>query len=242
MLTAEAVVGKIVVFICEKTMLKLVQLPFDKRKKACRSLTKLYYSVQRLDDVTEAIFRTVDAFRRHSDAFAVINSLNNHMHEVALATNMFIDLGYELQAGLEIIDPVLAQCCNLLYIGKFDFLTYMSNSIEWERTGAKAKIVAKIPQGRAESIDMDDMYERTLVALGSGEKFYWPESAFDEFKEDIQSFSLNWEDDEAARQFMVMLSRQRESLSTARDRLRELLKSSFSIEEILFQTDSQPYR
>lgn len=42
MLTAESAVGKIVVFICQKSVGKLIQLPFDKRKKACRTLTKLY--------------------------------------------------------------------------------------------------------------------------------------------------------------------------------------------------------
>jgi hypothetical protein len=53
MLTAEGVIGKIVSFIVDKTIGKISTLPFDKRRKACRSLTKLYYSVQALDDVTE---------------------------------------------------------------------------------------------------------------------------------------------------------------------------------------------
>lgn len=242
MLTAESVIGKIVVFICEKTVGKLIQLPFDKRKKACRSLTKLYYCVQCLDDVTDAVFRTVEDFKGNGDAYAVVNALNNHKHEVELASNMFIDLGYELSAGLEIIDPVLAQCCSVLYVGKFDFLSFMSKSISWERTGEKAKIVVKIPQGMAEAVDMQDMYDRTSVALGRGERFYWPTSALDEFSQDFQSFSIEWENDEAARQFLQMLYKQSEALAKAKNQLRELLKTSFSIEEILFQTDSHPYK
>jgi hypothetical protein len=242
LLTAEGIVGKIVIFICEKTVGKLIQLPFDKRKKACRSLTKLYYSVQCLDDVTDAIYRTVEDFKDNGDAFAVVNALNNHKHEVELATNMFVDLGHELSAGLEIVDPVLAQCCNVLYVGKFDFLTFMSKSIAWERTGDKAKIAVKVPQGLSEAVDMQDMYDRTNIALGKGEKFYWPDSAFDDFREDFQSFSIEWENNEAARQFLQMLSKQRETLTKAKTQLRELLKASFSIEEILFQTDSHPYK
>lgn len=155
---------------------------------------------------------------------------------------MFIDLGYELHAGLEIIDPVLAQCCNALYVGKFDFLHFMSNSIAWERIGEKGRMVVKVPQGLAEAVDMQDMYDRTNVALGKGDKFYWPHSAFDDFTDDFQSFSLEWENDEAARQFLQMLSKQRETLRMAKEQLRELLKSSFSVEEILFQTDSHPYK
>src|SRR5687768_9806695 len=114
MLTAETVVGKVVAFIVSKAAGHIANLATDKRKKACRSLTKLYYSVQALDDVTESIFRTASDFRstKTGEAYAVMNALSNHMHEVALATNMFIDLGHELYAGLEIIDPGLAQCCD----------------------------------------------------------------------------------------------------------------------------------
>jgi len=87
---------------------------------------------------------------------------------------------------------------------------------------------------------MQDMYDRTSLAFGKGEKFYWPDSAFHEFQEDFQSFYIEWENDQAPRQFLEMLSQQRETLTLARERLRSLLKSSFSVEEILFQTDSPP--
>lgn len=242
MLTAEGVVGKIVLFVCHKIAGRLAHIPFDKRKKACRSLTKLYFCVQSLDEVTDAIFQTVSDFSGRGDASAVMNALKNHMHEVEIATNMFVDLGYELHAGLEIIDPALAQCCHILYAGKFDFLSFMSESIQWDRSGDRARIVVKRPQGLAQTVDMDDMYGRTKVALGRGDKFYWPDSAFDEFGEDFQPFTLEWENEVAAREFLDMLSQQREILKEAKERLRVILTDSFSIEEILFQTDSHPHR
>src|ERR1700677_1856674 len=136
MLTAASLIGKIVDFVVQKTSEKLFNLPLDKRRKACRALTKLYYCVQCLDDVTAHFLETLDAFQKSGDAYAVVNALNNHRHDVELATNMFIDLGQELHPGLEIIDPALAQCCATLYVSKFDFLSFMSNSIHWDRTGS----------------------------------------------------------------------------------------------------------
>jgi hypothetical protein len=83
---------------------------------------------------------------KSDEAYAVMNSLNNHMHEVALASNMFIDLGYELHAGLEIIDPALVDCCDALYVTKFDFLHEMSAIVEWDRSTTPSHIVVKMPR------------------------------------------------------------------------------------------------
>jgi len=120
MLTAESIIAKVVTFVVQKTIGKLVSLPFDKRKKACRSLTKLYYCVQSLDDATESFLETFDGFRKSGNAQALVHALNSRSRDIELATNMFIDLGQELEAGLELIDPTLALCCQALYIGKGD--------------------------------------------------------------------------------------------------------------------------
>jgi len=242
MLIAESIVGKVVSFIVDKTLGKLVALPFDKRRKACRSLTKLYYCVQCLDDVTENFLQTIDDFRDSGNADAVVNALNNHVHEVELATNMFIDLGYELHGGLEIIDPALAECCHALYVGKFDFLSFMSNSIHWDRSVTPSKIVVKRPLGRIESVDMENMYDLISKALQTGEKHYWPSTAFDDFTEDFEEIAIGFEDEEAAVQLREMIARQNKALKVAKERLRNLIKESFSIEEVLFQSDSHPYR
>jgi hypothetical protein len=98
MITAEGIIGKLVSFIINKAISKLVDLPFDKRRKACRSLTKLHYSLQALDDVTEDFRRTLDDFQESGDAYAIGNALDNHAYGVGLATNMFLDLGHELAA------------------------------------------------------------------------------------------------------------------------------------------------
>jgi hypothetical protein len=242
MLTAESVIGQIVSFIVKKTLARVVGLPFDKRRKACRSLTKLYYCVQALDDVTENFLQTLRDFEKSGNARAVVNALNNHAHEVELATNMFVDLGHELYGGLEIIDPALAQCCNALYITKFDFLTFMSNSIHWDRSKSPPKIIVKRSLGKIESVDMDVMYSLTENAIQAGEKYYWPSSVFDDFSSDFEDISIDFEDEEAAIQLRDMIVRQNATLKDAKEKLRNLIKDSFSIEEVLFQSDSHPYR
>ena len=198
MITAESVVAKIVTFIVQKTLGKIVSLPFDKRKKACRALTKLYYCVQSLDDVTESFLETYKCHCDSGKADGLVHALNNHMRDVELATNMFIDLSQELDPGLELIDPALARCCHALYMGKSDFLSFMSNSVHWDRSVPKPCIVLKRPQGRMELADMERMYKLSKEAIEAGEKHYWPVSTFDEFGQDFKDISVGFEDEAVA--------------------------------------------
>jgi hypothetical protein len=50
MLTAESLICKVIEFIVCKALSAVGKLPPSDRRKACRSLTKLYYSVQALED------------------------------------------------------------------------------------------------------------------------------------------------------------------------------------------------
>lgn len=242
MITAQALIGKLVSFIVDKTVGKILELPFDKRRKACRSLTKLYYSVQALDDITENFLKTLKHFEDSGNTNAVIYAINNHSYYLELASNMFIELGQELEGGLEIIDPALARCCHSLYISKFDFLTFISQSIHWDRSGEKSKIIIKSPQGIMESVDLDSLYSDAKQALASGEKFYWPSSALSDFRKDFQEVSLSFEDDNVAKEIKDKIIKQNRKLKEAKEKLRNLIKNSFSIEEVLFQNNSHPYR
>jgi|GEM_PF-1221178 len=240
MFTGEGVVAKIASFVVEKAGEKLLDLSFDKRRKACRSLTKLYFCLQTLDDVTEKMLETFDDFKANGDADAFVNALRSHSYEVGIATNMFVDLGVELQFGLDIIDPVLARCCSTLYVGKYDFLTYMSNSIKFEGYGRESKVTIKRPRGKMETVNMEDMYKQTKTSMEAGEVYYWPESALDNFAEDFEDVSIGFEDEEAARQLREMIVQQNKLLKVAKARVRRLLKDNFSVDEILFQADSRP--
>lgn len=242
MLTAETVIGSVVAFVAQKAVTGVANLTLNKRKKACRALTKLYYCVQALDDVTESIFQTTNSYRstKTGEAWALMTALNNHMHEVALASNMFIDLGHELHGGLEIIDPALAKCCDALYIAKFDFLTEMSKTVGWNGSGNEAHIVIKMPRRIVEPEALERGYVETIEAYQRGEKAYWPDTWTE--SSGPTEIILTWENNEAASEFIQRLTGHRRCLTDAKQMLRELLSKSFTVDELLFQTDSHPYR
>jgi hypothetical protein len=240
MITASAIIGKLVEFIGTKLLGRLADLPFDKRKKACRSLTKLYFCVEALDEVTEEFDKAFHDFKDRGNAEALVHALNNKSHDISLTTNGFVDLGKELDQGLQLVDPALALCCHLLYLSKFDFLSFLSESVRWEEKGGRRFIVIKRPKGLMEGVDMEELYRDAQEGLRSTEKFYWPESALDEFDKDFEDVEITFEDTDTAYKIHEMIIHQNKRLKEAKHRLRELIKSTFKIEEILFQNDSKP--
>ena len=71
---------------------------------------------------------------------------------------------------------------------------------------------------------------------------YWPTSALDDFADDFEEVSIGFEDDQAAAQLENMIIRQNTRLKETKEKLRSLIKDSYSIEEILFQPESHSYR
>lgn len=84
---------------------------------------------------------------------------------------------------------------------------------------------------------MEELYRQSRAAINRGEKHYWPSTALDDFHDNIQ---LKFEDGQAYEQLHQMILRQNKELNLAKERLRNLLKENFNVEEILFQSDSNP--
>lgn len=241
MITSEGIIGKVVTLIVDKSIGKLIDLPLDKRRKACRALTKLYYCIQALDEATDEFYRTYIEFELSGDAVPMVHALNNNSYKFEIASNMFIDLGSELYDGLEIIDPVLAKCCNSLYVLKGGFLAFMSNSIEWDHSGETNKILVKTPPEEMLSVNIQDLYAKADIALKNGDKHYWPSSALDDYHENMKTVAISFDDPETAKDLKEYLDKHCELLKSAKESLRVLLKDNFSIEEILFENDSNPW-
>src|SRR3546814_349739 len=88
MITAGTLVAKVAGFIAGKAATHIGSLALDKRRKACRALTKLYFCVSALDEAGADILATFEDFRSDSTAFSfpLVNALNNHMHEVEIGS------------------------------------------------------------------------------------------------------------------------------------------------------------
>ncbi|WP_429111528.1 hypothetical protein [Aeromonas rivipollensis] len=118
----------------------------------------------------------------------------------------------------------------------------MSNSIEWDRSNEVATIKVKTPSDEMLNVDLDNKYNETKLALAKGDTHYWPSSALDDFHEQVRTITISFDDMDSAQRLKLHIDKHRTLLRTAKNSLRELLKDNFSIEEVLFQNDSHPWR
>jgi len=242
MITSTGILSKLISFIVEKSASRLIALPFDKRKKACRTLTKLYYSIQCLDEATQSLLDTFQGFQKRGAACALQTCLFNHQRDIELASNMFMELSEELEPGLEIIDPSLSKCCSAIYSGKGGFLDYISNSITIDRHAGRATVILNIPNGSISSEGLEAMYQSAEEAEAQQVKHFWPHGVFEFLSRDIKRIEIENINDEAGSELIRMIQNQNRLLKEAKESLRLLLKDSFTIDEILFQDNSHPYR
>ena len=97
-----------------------------------------------------------------------------------------------------------------------------------------------MPTRTTNALTMDRAYSDALDAFKRGEKQYWP-NTWNRSNEPDQVI-LTWVGHDAATTFILRLSEHRTVLVEAKEKLRVLLKSNFSDDALLYQTNTHPYR
>lgn len=239
MLTAENIIAKAILIVVSKISEPLVAMATSKRKKAVRVLLKLYYAAQSLDEVTEQLLLEISDLEPRGAASALIKALVREQHQIEIATNAFVDLASELQRGLSVLNPALAQVCAVIYRGKGDFLSFISQSIDINLRGNKAYVTLYYPNLKMLSTDFEGAYSQSQNAIARGETYYWPKGVFDYFQ-DFEEIVISPTEDAAAARLILMIRQHHQLLKQAKVQLRDLLKKSFSVEELLFHNDLSP--
>jgi hypothetical protein len=239
MLTGEGFIAKTILAIVTKAGEKLLGIPFDKKKKACRVLTKLYYSTVSLDEATDRFLEEFDHFPIPGKANALITIFGWNAHKVSEASSLFLELSHELHAGLKIIDPGLADFCGHLAAGKGSLLGLLSNCSEVSQRDGQPVLNIYRPNERILGTDFEASLKWCEELQAAGVSFYWPQGVF-EFFQDFEEISITTQDDALALELIELIKNQNALLKQARESLRTVLVANFSIEDILFQPKSRP--
>lgn len=239
MITAESVIAKAVVAVVGKLAGSLTGMAVSRRRKACRYLVKLYYAMQALEETTARTLHAVDKETVGGTASKLIRALATEQVAIEHASNAFIDLAQDLQRGLSMLDPALNQMCQVIYRSKGDFLSCMSFGLAPQFIDGKPKVELWLPNERLLSTDFEQAYGESTAAVAAGTRFYWPDGVFDYFT-DCEEVEVTPGSDEAAERVMAYVREHHGTISAAKERLRELLKASFTVEELLFHADETP--
>jgi hypothetical protein len=234
MIFSQAIVGKAVGTLLARATGSIFTTATSKRKKSARYLVKLYYALEALDDCTARILLATS--QRADKAPALFLALQDEQDAIEYASNAFVDLSRDMQRGLAMLDPALHQMCRVIYRGKADFLSVMSEGLSPDYSKTPPQFSLWVPTSELIATDFDAAYQESLGIIQRGGEYYWPSGAFDYFT-DIQEVVLTPESEQSASQLLEALARHNQALKSAKDALRLLIKDSFSVEEILFHKE-----
>jgi hypothetical protein len=247
LITWLAFVGKMVEFAATKLGSKKIDLSLDPKRRAGRTFLKLHHLISELEAVTIEVSRNLDqpmVEGRYRETW-----LYNIDNEITRLSNDFLHLALDLEEVLRIYDPNLALSLAHLRFSKFSLLTVISDSFRAFSSSKNpdVQIQYTYPDSAMNLIDFEQHYQWLLknpdYALGQNfnyDKLEWPQNVLIGFAEEglihevsIPRVSLE-EQWEALEQLRKVLNEHLSILSTANDHLREFIKKSFKIEDVMY--------
>jgi hypothetical protein len=115
----------------------------------------------------------------------------------------------------------------------------MSTGVHPDFSKSPPEFTFWMPTERLLHTDFESAYRQSVETIKLGEEYYWPPGSF-EYIQDTEELVVTPESDESAHKLLIALGQHHQSLKEAREKLRILLKKSFTVEELLFHEDETP--
>jgi hypothetical protein len=242
MIGATGLLGKIAEFLAQDLSKRKLARDSDKRGQACEAFTRLYYLLVDIEAITDYIRSGARDAAAQNRPDTIAFYIRDSLRRIKIASNDYIETFTMLNDPLEIYAPDLAEALRTVTGWKFNLLWEASKAyiVDSENNGATVvKMRYLKPDDRLLEIDIGSYVAR--VANGEArlraEHFEWPEVLL--YRGDIKSVFKDVELDflsvEDVRHFSEMLDGHAKALSAGKLALREYIRATFSIEEVLYE-------
>lgn len=242
MIGASGLLGKIAEFLADDLSKRKFARDADKRGQACEAFTRLYYLLVDLQAITDYVREgaRVALDEKHPEHVAFY--IRDSLRRIKLTSNDYIETFTMLAEPLEIYAPEVAEALGTVTDMKFNILWEVSKAyiVETAHNGAEVvKMRYLKPEDRLLEIDIASYVARVTSGEAKlrAENFEWPDILL--FRGDINSTFKEVELDflslEDVRQFAELLDRHAKALSAGKLALRDYIKKTFTIEEVLYE-------
>ena len=236
MISGEALIGKVAIYVAEKIIAKKISLSFDEKKRACRAFVEFYFCLDRLEELNGLFLGMLNSGVENDGICDVEVELL--MRSINSVSQRFIDIGGELHSAIDLVSPEIANAVGGILASKGGFLLVLSRSMCVNKSGSGIEYLE--PEKKILEIDMN-LYDEWL-SENSGDYqdnqsyLEWPQSVllFGEYEEVFHSKELAFNDVESIKRLSKVLEKHGTVLSEAREKIRELISNKFSIEDILY--------
>jgi hypothetical protein len=242
MFSALSILGKIAEFLANELQSITIARATDKRGQACAALTRLYYLLVELESLTDEM----QSVAEHAVASNVPELLAYRYQDVqrriARFTNDFVETFTQLEEVLKIFAPEVAAALVPVSHSKCNLLWELSQFVVIETDGEGSplrKVTYLKPDERLLNLDIGAFAERLKSgqAQERAERFEWPDRLL--FYGDVEgSFSseeLTFVENSEVCKFANMLKEHSQVLSTGIHALKDYIKSTFRLDEVLYE-------
>ena len=242
MFTGAAIIGKLVELIASKLLGRAIDLTDDKRRRVCRAITALYFSVERLEELVEEVIRGIERSLETADPDSAVGTVLRVSPSLDALSQRFCDEGEELYWALTIFDPALATAVGDLFMSKFSFLHFIEESISvGEQWPAKPgqPITFLEPSPEVLLLDVEAYYtwlrENHEKPFEERSPLNWPTEALQGRLDRLfQERQIALTDAGGWADLLKILVVHLQHLTRARELLRKFLAANFKIEEVLY--------
>lgn len=236
MLMGTGLLSKFVELVASKLIGKRLDLAMDEKRRACHTLVELYSILLGFSSITSNLVSELE--ESDFDSVIPISLIYVNQKSIQAQTTRFFDLRDDLWLTLQVVDPVLAAMFEQIHAFKGSVFYALSESISIpEEEPRNQSILYRNPSKRLLEIDMNAYYQ-TLGAFR--DDFWeapsmWPDDVLTspEYSAAFTSVRFATDDKQQLIAFAHDLSVQLESLNSAIEQLRVLIKDNFTLDEVL---------
>ena len=232
-------VAKFLNFVAEKTAGRVIDAAADPKRKAVRTLLGFYHCLDDLEALSREILVELRYLRDQVNAELRAEWIAQTALAVDQTSQRFVESTLGLGDALEIFDPVLAATVGDLEAHKFSFLLTASAGFTAEpKKGTPEGIRYTRPAQSLLDVPLDQRYDWyksnwPLDARGSLDWPDWTTFGLIRGAEDVVKERLRLEDPQSVNALLEVLESHANHLQEARRRLGDLLRSNFTLEDLL---------
>jgi len=236
-------IGKSFCFLAEKLASKKLDDLGDRKASACEALMRTYISIAEIEGSTSQILHDARATLEDGNVGRFEQAVRLKEGELRFRTTELAQATVQLGPILEIFDPTLHLCLMSVCAWKFNILYEASRSVVIEKEEGRAtiaKVRFKKPLDRLLEIDMEEHYRwlKTHPNHAHWEDLEWPQTLLINNKIEDAFVDSEIAMDESGLQTIEDLVRvlgpHMKQLSNARKKLREMIRTSFDIGDVLY--------
>lgn len=241
MITWVGLIGKVFGFLGQEMAKKALNAEPDKRALACEAFTRLYFNLTKLERLTELVLASVEDSIHAGNTVSLTCRVHNMQQDIQRLSSDFFEDAQVLREVVEIFDPEAAEALSAVFAWKGSILWEASKCVTLTRDGDDfvGKLSYRKPTDKILDLDISQQlaWQRAHPGEVDWEALTWPQTLLvgGELSEAFAESEVTVVSKADMEEFADILKAHLLVLSEAKGSIRNLIKTNFSLDDVLFQ-------